>query len=183
MIGYIFLEAVLYFPNSAPFSLHLFSAVYHPLCHCQSQIDGCVFSKDSVLISGNLFQTHTSSHLVERLVDTPGLPSVINSITANIREIWKFRNLRFHGLGNAAHEARLSKQTIESVTKLYDPKNLIFEHHFQPPQSCLCTWLASHAYLSLIATMKLWISTSLTLTLLYLALMRTYAPLPSGLQC
>ena len=65
------------------------------------------------------------------MLDKPGLLSVLHHLLDSILAILTFRNTQRHGADNAIHESETTRQTIETISELYELRDdvLPLDHH------------------------------------------------------
>ena len=91
-----------------------------------------------------------------KMLDKPGLLSVLHHLLDSILAILTFRNTQRHGADNAVHKSETTHQTIEAISELYELRDdvlpldrRLFRHsldvHLTESQSSLCAWLSNHS--------------------------------------
>ena len=153
----ILLEGILSVIHSRPFPINLFPAPYHPLCISQCNLGWANLLKGFVSTHWQPLQnSYFTSTGQTKMLDKPGLLSVLHHLLDSILAIWTFRNTQRHGADNAIHESETTHQTIEAISELYELRDDILpldrrlfrqslDVHLTESQSSLRAWLSNHS--------------------------------------
>ena len=91
-----------------------------------------------------------------KMLDKPGLLSIIHNLLDSVLTIWTLSQTQRHGTDNAIHECETTCQTIEAISELYELRDDVLpldcrlfhpslDDHLTESQSSLHVWLSNHS--------------------------------------